>query len=243
MSHCVSCVRQGHLPAVFADSLVCPQVGGTRPRHLRDLLPSCRHLHVRPLPLHGRRLDPDYGRPARPRHLLDAYAGSESVGLYAVDAAWTSATSAVLHLDNGKISYAGRNWKPSSGLEPETPSLPCAAKRLPWVATRCGSSCLSGFRGCPICHRLPLVAPAWLHKRSIARRPIPDGTSALRVAARGSGACEHAERSHLAGLVGDWLALQRNDEGRCAQPIDATRLARDSGWLPMSLGRRRRHSL
>ena len=35
------------------------------------------------------------------------------------------------------------------------------------VATGCGSACLSGFRGCSICHRLPPVAPAGLHKCSI----------------------------------------------------------------------------
>src|SRR5205823_4777579 len=57
--------------------------------------------------------------------------------------------------------------EPSDGLEPSTPSLPCAAERLPWVATGCGSACLSGFRAPPICHRLPPVAPAWLHECSI----------------------------------------------------------------------------
>jgi DNA helicase-2/ATP-dependent DNA helicase PcrA len=41
---------------------------------------------------------------------------------------------------------------------------------LPWVATGCRSACLSGSRPCPICHRLPPVAPAWLHKCSM---PIP----------------------------------------------------------------------
>jgi hypothetical protein len=44
--------------------------------------------------------------------------------------------------------------EPSHGLEPSTPSLPCAPKRLRWVATGCGSACLSGFEGRPICHRL-----------------------------------------------------------------------------------------
>jgi hypothetical protein len=61
-------------------------------------------------------------------------------------------------------------FKPSDGLEPSTPSLPCAAKRLPWVASGCGSACLSGFRARPICHRLPPVAPAGLHKCSTIRR-------------------------------------------------------------------------
>src|SRR5712691_11642865 len=59
-----------------------------------------------------------------------------------------------------------RYFKPSDGLEPETPSLPCAPKALPWVATGCRSACLSRFRPCPICDPLPRVAPAWLHKCS-----------------------------------------------------------------------------
>jgi hypothetical protein len=67
----------------------------------------------------------------------------------------------------GKAPRAGAFAEPSDGLEPSTPSLPCAAKRLPWVATGCGPACLSGFRGCPICHRLPPVAPAGLHTCSI----------------------------------------------------------------------------
>ena len=62
-----------------------------------------------------------------------------------------------------------------NGLEPLTPSLPCAAKRLPCVATGCGSACLSGFRARPICHRLPPVAPAGLHKCSIHPPGIADG--------------------------------------------------------------------
>jgi hypothetical protein len=61
-----------------------------------------------------------------------------------------------------------RNFeKPSDGLEPSTPSLPCAPKRLPWVAIGCRSAYLSRFRRPPICDRLPPVAPARLHKRSI----------------------------------------------------------------------------
>src|SRR5712691_9713593 len=40
-------------------------------------------------------------------------------------------------------------------------------KRLPWVAIGCRSAYLSRFRGLPICDRLPPVAPARLHKRSI----------------------------------------------------------------------------
>jgi hypothetical protein len=64
-------------------------------------------------------------------------------------------------------SFSSSFAEPSDGLEPSTPSLPCAPKRLPWVATGCESACLRRFRGGPICHRLPPVALAWLHKCSI----------------------------------------------------------------------------
>jgi hypothetical protein len=46
------------------------------------------------------------------------------------------------------------------------PSLPCGLEPLPWVAEGCGSACLSRFRAWCICQRLPLVAPAGLHKCS-----------------------------------------------------------------------------
>jgi hypothetical protein len=68
---------------------------------------------------------------------------------------------------NEKAPTCGSFAEPSDGLEPSTPSLPCAPKRLPWVAIGCRSAYLSRFRGLPICDRLPPVAPAWLHKRSI----------------------------------------------------------------------------
>jgi hypothetical protein len=64
--------------------------------------------------------------------------------------------------------------KPSDGLEPSTPSLPsrfCGNWSQP-VATVL--ACFRRFRGLPICHRLPLVAPARLHKRSILSAPIRD---------------------------------------------------------------------
>src|SRR4051794_752423 len=69
--------------------------------------------------------------------------------------------------DRNKNPPCAAGLKPSDGLEPSTPSLPCAAKPLPWVATGCRSACLSRFRGSPICHRLPPVASAGLHKCSI----------------------------------------------------------------------------
>jgi hypothetical protein len=76
---------------------------------------------------------------------------------------------------NTKAPTCGAFAEPSNGLERLTPSLPCAPEPLPWVARGCRSACLSRFRGPRICHRLPLVAPAWLHKRSIPVPPIPDG--------------------------------------------------------------------
>ena len=57
--------------------------------------------------------------------------------------------------------------EPSDGLEPSTPSLPSASGGLPSVARGCGSAYVCRFWPDPICERLPPVAPAWLHKRSI----------------------------------------------------------------------------
>jgi hypothetical protein len=65
-----------------------------------------------------------------------------------------------------------RDFKPSDGLEPSTPSLPCAPEPLPAVATGCGSPRLTRFRGFAIYDWLPLVAPAWLHKCSMPWRAI-----------------------------------------------------------------------
>jgi hypothetical protein len=56
---------------------------------------------------------------------------------------------------------------PPNGLEPLTPSLPCGLEPLPWVADGCELACLSRFRECGVCRRLPPVAPALLHKCSI----------------------------------------------------------------------------
>jgi hypothetical protein len=81
--------------------------------------------------------------------------------------------------------------EPSDGLEPSTPSLPCAPELLPWAAIGCRSTCLSRFRAGRACDWLPLVASAGLHKaqsrvrvrvhlgkpvRSVGERamPIPD---------------------------------------------------------------------
>jgi hypothetical protein len=71
------------------------------------------------------------------------------------------------------------NEEPSDGLEPSTPPYHCAPKRLPGAATACQSGCLSRFLGGRVCDRLPPVASAGLHKRSMlggviqGAEPIP----------------------------------------------------------------------
>src|SRR5207302_9754050 len=86
--------------------------------HLRDLRPSCRHLHLRPFALHGHQPDDDRPplRPSRPRRprardssLLDAFTDSEAVGVHAVDAAWTPEASTVVLSDNGKAKLIRKN--------------------------------------------------------------------------------------------------------------------------------------
>jgi hypothetical protein len=68
-----------------------------------------------------------------------------------------------------RFELAGK--EPSDGLEPSTPSLPCALIGNPSQPTATVLACWSRSRGTPICHRLPLVATALLHKRSIRWRP------------------------------------------------------------------------
>jgi hypothetical protein len=73
---------------------------------------------------------------------------------------------------NAKAPTCGAFAEPSNGLEPLTPSLPRAAKRLPRVATGCGSACFERFSSAS---HLPPVAPAGLHKCSIHSPAIADG--------------------------------------------------------------------
>ena len=77
---------------------------------------------------------------------------------------------------------------PSDGLEPETPSLPCAPKPLPWVATGCQSAYLNHFRGFCFatgCHRLrplgSINAPCPLGK-TLMTKGFPGPPSALATA-------------------------------------------------------------
>ena len=70
-------------------------------------------------------------------------------------------------------------WKPSDGLEPSTPSLPCrlAGNWSQPVATVL--ACFSRFRSLSICHGLPLVAPArlFLKKGRLSSSRLVDRTS------------------------------------------------------------------
>src|SRR6266511_4277997 len=72
---------------------------------------------------------------------------------------------------NTKCLFAGLFFKPSDGLEPSTPSLPCAPIGNWSQPTATVFACPSRFQGRPICHRLPPVATALLHKCSILCRP------------------------------------------------------------------------
>src|SRR4029450_13909786 len=62
--------------------------------------------------------------------------------------------------------------EPSDGLEPSTPSLPwnVSGNRRQHAATR--SACFRPFGCRRICHRLPPVATALLHTRSIPCCPV-----------------------------------------------------------------------
>ena len=81
--------------------------------------------------------------------------------------------------------------EPSSGLEPETPSLPFWEWGNRSQSTATVFACFSRFRRRPICDLLPAVATAGLHKRSIlgclfwlrtgAREAIACGPSAFRL--------------------------------------------------------------
>jgi hypothetical protein len=75
-----------------------------------------------------------------------------------------------VHHGNNKAAFCSGfviTNKPSDGLEPSTPSLPCApnGNRLQPMATVI--ACPGAFRANPICHPLPPVATTGLHKGSI----------------------------------------------------------------------------
>ncbi len=74
---------------------------------------------------------------------------------------------------NAICPFTGLLFKPSDGLEPSTPSLPCAPIGNWSQPVATVLACLSRFRSVRICHRLPPVATARLHKRSIPVAGIP----------------------------------------------------------------------
>jgi hypothetical protein len=86
--------------------------------------------------LHGASLamiDRHYGHFARDEHehaikLLDMFTDAEPADVYVVDASWTSEGSSVVREDNGTYALAGRNRKPSDGLE-RRPLLTIATSR------------------------------------------------------------------------------------------------------------------
>src|SRR5215204_5464502 len=91
-----------------------------------------------------------------------------------------------------RAASSGDRWKLTAGLM--TPSLPWHSRGNWSQPTATVLAYLSRFRGGPICDRLPPVATALLHKRSIPLRGLRVGSvqinSLRRVRAR--------ERSHTA---------------------------------------------
>jgi hypothetical protein len=69
--------------------------------------------------------------------LLDELSAEQRPRWTLVDAAWTPEPAASASADNGNMRYAGEKSKPSDGLEPSTPSLPCDPNGNRWrpVAT------------------------------------------------------------------------------------------------------------
>src|SRR2546426_3091647 len=70
-----------------------------------------------------------------------------------------------------KARVCGASAEPSSGLEPETPSLPLPCARNYWRPEATDSACLGRFGRCRTCAGSPPFAPALLHKCSMLGRP------------------------------------------------------------------------
>jgi hypothetical protein len=74
-------------------------------------------------------IDRHYGHLARDGRehailLLDAFSTENAADVHRVDARWTPKHSVVGQRGNYEQPLSRQNGKPSSGLEPETPSLP-----------------------------------------------------------------------------------------------------------------------
>jgi hypothetical protein len=68
--------------------------------------------------------------------LLDELSAGERPRWTLVDAAWTPKPAAAATQDNGSSGSAGKNPKPSDGLEPSTPSLPSGWYWRAWPGIR-----------------------------------------------------------------------------------------------------------
>jgi hypothetical protein len=97
-------------------------------RHTFATFASCRHLHLRPLPLHGHKPGDDRpalrppGRDGRAHaiKLLDTYSATEALHVHAVDAGWTPNTlhdaseTTERRLDRQKPEASSRSWRSGS---------------------------------------------------------------------------------------------------------------------------------
>jgi hypothetical protein len=77
----------------------------------------------------------------------------------------------VLDSGNTKVPFAGTSCKPSDGLEPSTPSLPCDPNRNRWQPVATVSRYLKPFRRFRRAKPLPPVAPPLFHSCSIPIGP------------------------------------------------------------------------
>ena len=75
--------------------------------------------------------------------------------------------------------------KPSDGLEPSTPSLPCAPKPLPWVATGCRSAHLSRFGRVPFATGCDRLRPLGSTNAPCLGAEVLIGAAALKAVERG----------------------------------------------------------
>jgi hypothetical protein len=116
-----------------------------RSRYRRRFRKSPRAICAQPFPMQSAKLRNGLAH-TRSRQTWRRFASSPL--------AYSADTSPALPGCRWLPRSSGDFAEPSDGLEPSTPSLPCAPERLPWVATGCGLACLSGFRGRLICHWL-----------------------------------------------------------------------------------------
>src|SRR5262249_55558575 len=110
-------------------------------------------------------------RPAQP-HSERVSRPRDSVSRRAVDARWTSKPRQLATKGKRKERISRNFAEPSDGLEPSTPSLPCAAFRNRQRTPATVFAWLGGLRARGICDQLRPVATTGLHKGSILRSPV-----------------------------------------------------------------------